>query len=65
MQNPDTGRMEHITEEKYVEAKKEGKAVFRVGEKLQINGGYFRVRKITKKDVIIRGITFTEFSTGK
>ena len=56
MQNPETGRMEMITEEKAKEAKAKGRAVFTVGETVTINGGWFRVRKITKKDVILRGI---------
>ena len=56
MQNPDTGHMEMITAEKAVEAKAAGRAVFHVGEVVHLNGGRFRVRKITKKDVILRGV---------
>jgi len=56
MQNPDTGRMEPIDEEKYTSAKTEGRAVFRVGEVVTVNGGRFRVRKITRKDIILRGL---------
>lgn len=60
MQNPDTGRMEMITEEKASEAKAAGRAVFRVGETVNLHGGWFRVRKITKKDIVLRGIPARE-----
>jgi hypothetical protein len=61
MQNPDTGLMEMITPERAIEIKKEGKyAVFRVGEIVDLHGGRFRVRKITKKDIILRGIPMNE-----
>jgi uncharacterized Zn finger protein len=56
MQNPNTGRLEPISEEKYKQLHTEGKAVFRVGEIVNVNGGRFRVRKITKKDIILRGV---------
>lgn len=60
MQNPDTGRMELISEEKAVETKARGGAVFRIGEVVVVNGGRFRVRKITKKDIILRGVPWGE-----
>lgn len=60
MQNPDTGRLEIITQEQAVEAKVAGRAVFRVGEVVDLHGGRFRVRKITKKDIILRGISAHE-----
>lgn len=60
MQNPDTGRMEPISEEKYKKLFTEGKPVFRVGEIITVNGGRFRVRKITKKDIILRGVPANE-----
>lgn len=31
-------------------------ARFKVGEIVDVNGGRFRVRKITKKDIILRGV---------
>lgn len=31
-------------------------ATFRVGQVVELNGGKFRVRKITKKDLVLRGI---------
>lgn len=33
-----------------------GVAKFRVGEVVEVNGGFFKVRKITKRDIILRGI---------
>jgi hypothetical protein len=31
-------------------------AKYQIGEVVEINGGFFRIRKITKKDLILRGI---------
>ena len=61
MQNPNDGTLQKIPKgvpEKF----KDGTpvpanvALFRVGQELEINGGRFRIRKITKKDLILRGI---------
>lgn len=70
MQNPETGRLQPINEEEYAKkiqenlasfgSAKKGIALFRVGEVVDVNGGRFRVRKITKKDVILRGIPMNE-----
>jgi|GEM_PF-5041098 len=72
MQNPETGRMEMINQEIYDKLKKgevegvvhgngtavrKGVALFRVNQIVEVNGGRFRVRKITKNDIILRGIS--------
>ncbi len=58
MQEPKTGHMEEVTEKFYDEHNdnRKANAMFRVGEEVTVNGGNFRVRKITKKDLILRGI---------
>jgi hypothetical protein len=71
MQNPDTGRLEEISSEiadrinkgdvgglfhKDGSPVKKDVAMFHVGQIVEVNGGKFKVRKITKKDIILRGV---------
>ncbi len=57
MQEPKTGEMETISRDEYKEMQQTKRnALFQVGETVTVNGGNFRIRKITKKDLILRGI---------
>lgn len=64
MQNPETGRLEPITKERSEVEGAAGKPVFHVGEIVQVNGGWFRIRKITRKDLVLRGIPAPEIGGG-
>lgn len=55
------GRFEMLEEEKAnaylsgeIEKPERAGGIFKVGEELEIRGSKFRVRKITKKDLILR-----------
>jgi hypothetical protein len=64
MQDVRTGRMVPIEEEKAKELERAGDVpVFHVGEEVMVKGGRFRVRKITRKDVILRGIPVARFES--
>lgn len=56
MQDPRTGRITQVTEAEATKAKAQGKPVFRVGAIVKLNNGWFKVHKITKKDLVLRGI---------
>jgi hypothetical protein len=57
MQDTRTGAVVPISEEEYSKRKADGSApVFRIGELVTVNGGHFRVRKITRKDLVLRGV---------
>ncbi len=63
MQDPNTGRLVEINAKQYKEAIADKRAAFHVGEVIQINGGWFRVRKITAKDLVLRGIPTPDHRT--
>lgn len=62
MQDTKTGELKQLTEQQYESYRKmsngakQKRPLFRVGDIVEVNGGKFRIRKITKKDLILRGI---------
>lgn len=61
MQDKVTGEMVPVRSEVYEALRHDpNQTVFAVGDVLKIRGGLFRVRKITRKDLILRGIPAPE-----
>ena len=56
MQERETGLMQPLTKEQVPDAVAAGHPVFSVGEKINLKGGRFRVRKITRKGLELRGL---------
>ena len=71
MQNPSTGHLEPIDEERYQREREKlaagnphARPVFKKGEILEIRGGRFRVQSIGKKVLVLRGLPGTKGSEG-
>ncbi len=60
MWNPDTEEFEKIEKKEYEEALEKGLQVFAVGEVFSLRDLPMKVRKITKKDLILRPMTKAE-----
>lgn len=56
MQERETGLMKPLTEEQVPAATAAGFPVFKVGEEVELKGGRFRIRKITRKGLELRGM---------